>query len=108
MAVGPPQDDDSEPEAIEFGIAALDARLDRAEVQFPTTSDELDRALGHPEIPVDSAGHTVALSDALEAVPKDRFESESELLELLHPVFEERRSSGSIGVFARLRDMLPF
>jgi hypothetical protein len=108
MAVRPPQDDDSEPEAIEFGIAALDARLDRAEVTFPATSDELLRALNHPDIPYDGAGNTVPLSDVLEAVPQTKFDSESELLDLLHPVFEERRASASGSIVSRLRALLPF
>jgi hypothetical protein len=109
MAARPPQDDDdAEPEAIEFGIAALDGRLDRGGVEFPATASELVRGLDDPEIPVDAAGHTVRLSEALEAVPVDRFESRSELMELLHPVFEERRSSTSLGLVARLRDVLPF
>lgn len=108
MAARPPQDDQSEPEAIEFGIAALDATLDRGSVQFPATATELVRELDDPAVPIDAAGHTIALSEALAAVPADRFENESELLDLLHPVFEERRASSSFGIVARLRDALPF
>jgi hypothetical protein len=108
MAVRPPQDDDSEPEAIEFGIAALDARLDRADVTFPATSQELLRALDDPDIPYDGAGNTVPLAEVLDAVPKQKFDSESQLLDLLHPVFEERRASASGSIVARLRELLPF
>jgi hypothetical protein len=108
MAVRPPQDDDDEPDALEFGIAALDAYLDRGEVQFPATADEVVDALGDPEIPYDAGGNGVRLSKALEAVPRDRFESESQFLELLHPVFEDYRSKASNSIIRQLRAMLPF
>jgi hypothetical protein len=44
----------------------------------------------------------------LDAVPKQKFDSESQLLDLLHPVFEERRASASGSIVARLRELLPF
>jgi hypothetical protein len=107
MAVRPPQGGGDEPDAIEFGIAALDARLDAADVEFPATAEELTRAVDG-DIPYDAAGRTVPLEEALERVPQQQFESESELLDLLHPVFEEYRVSASNGIIAQLRELLPF
>jgi hypothetical protein len=108
MAARPPQNDDSSPDAIEFGIAALDARLDGDAVEFPATADELVRALDDPTVPYDASGNGIALSEALESIPQNRFGSKTELLDVLHPVFEERRSSGPSGVIGRLRGLLPF
>jgi hypothetical protein len=108
MAVRPPQGDDDEPDAIEFGIAALDARLDAADLSFPATADEIVQRVPNTDIPYDASGRTVPLGEALERVPQQRFESESELLDVLHPVFEEYRVSASNGIFTQLRDLLPF
>ena len=108
MGVRPPQDEGSEPDAIEFGIAALDARLDRTDVTFPATSDELVRAMGNPKIPYDAGGNGVSLDEALAAIPKDRFESESELLDCLHPDFEEYRERTTSNIVAQIRSLLPF
>ncbi|MFC6724687.1 hypothetical protein ACFQE1_09920 [Halobium palmae] len=108
MAARPPQNSSSEPETVEFGIPALAARLEDARVTFPATSDELVAGLDDPSIPYDVAGHTVSLSEALEELPRDRFETQRELLDLLHPVFEERRTSGAGSVVDRLRGLLPF
>jgi hypothetical protein len=108
MAVRPPQGGTDEPEAIAFGIAALDARLDESDLSFPATTDEILEALGEPSIPYDAAGNTVALSAALSEVPHDRFEREGELLDALHPVFEAHRERTANSVLARLRGLLPF
>lgn len=108
MAARPPQQDSSSPDSIEFGIAALVGYLDRADIEYPATRDEVVRALGDPDIPYDGSGNTVALSEAMEALPKRTFDSESELLDLLHPVFEEYRVSASGGIIGRLRSILPF
>jgi mannose/cellobiose epimerase-like protein (N-acyl-D-glucosamine 2-epimerase family) len=108
MAARPPQQDTSPPDAVEFGIAALDGHLDEAEVSYPATRDEIVRALGDPEVPYDAAGNTVALSEALERLPKRTFDSRSELLDLLHPVFEEYRVSSGGSLLGRLRSLLPF
>jgi hypothetical protein len=108
MAVRPPQQDSSEPDVVEFGIAALAARLDRAEVQFPTTSDRLLERLGNQEIPYDASGNAVALDEVLEAVPQEQFDSKAELLDRLHPIFEEYRTSSGGGIVRRLRALLPF
>lgn len=106
MAVRPPQNDTDEPDSLEFGIAALDGRLESR--LFPATSEELVRELGDPEVPYDAADHTLALSAALDRVDADRFETKNELLRALHPVFERERERGSGGVLGRLRSLLPF
>jgi hypothetical protein len=108
MAVRPPQDDSSDTESIEFGIAALDANFDGATVSFPTTEEALVDALGDPQVPYDASGNTMSLSDALASVPKSRFESKTEVLNVLHPVFEERRREASNSFLAQLRSLLPF
>jgi len=108
MAARPPQQDTSSPDSVEFGIAALAGHLDRAEVEFPATQEEVVRALGDPDVPYDAAGNTVALSEAMEALPKRAFDSKSELLDLLHPVFEEYRVSTGGSLLGRLRSILPF
>ena len=108
MAARPPQQDTSSPDSVEFGIAALVGHLDGAAVEYPATRDEIVRALGDPEVPYDASGNTVALSEAMDALPKRTFDSESELLDLLHPVFEEYRVSTSGSLLGRLRSLLPF
>lgn len=108
MAAKPPQNDTSEPDVIEFGIAALAPRLEEAPIEYPTTSQQLSSALNNPEIPIDGAGNTVELAEALDELPQNEFESEAELLEVLHPVFEEYRRRASQSVFGRLRSLLPF
>ncbi|WP_255196049.1 hypothetical protein [Halorarius litoreus] len=109
MGVRPPQDDtNDEPEAVTFGIAALDAQLDRSGVTFPASSEELVRALGDPAVPYNAGGNSVRLSEALDELHFQQFETEQELLNALHPVFEayrERRGGGFVG---RLRSLLPF
>jgi len=108
MAARPPGGGgSSEPEAIEFGIAALDARIEEADVSFPATGDEIVDALGDPAVPYDAKGRTIELSEAIERLPHATFENETELLDALYPVFDEaRRNSG--GFLDDLRDMLPF
>jgi hypothetical protein len=108
MAARPPGGGgSSEPEAIEFGIAVLDARIEEADVSFPATDTELLDALGDQEIPYDAKGRTIALSEALAQVPQTKFENETEFLDALYPVFDRRRREGG-GFFATLRDALPF
>ena len=107
MAVRPPQQGGDDPDSLEFGIAALTPYLSEADLTFPATGEEVVRALGDPEIPYDASGNTVALSKALAAVETTRFDTERELLDALHPVFEEYRASAG-GIFAQLRDLLPF
>jgi hypothetical protein len=109
MGVRPPQQsDDDEPETVAFGIAALDAHLEDADLVFPKTQAELLAELGNPEIPYDAAGDTVSLERALENTHLQRFETRQELLNALHPVFEAKRERASNTVLGRLRLMLPF
>ena len=97
----------SEPETIEFGIAALDAWIEEADVSFPATGEEITRELDDPEIPYDASGRTMALSDAIERVPGRTFDNETEFLNAVYPVFDEARQQGG-GFLDNLRDALPF
>lgn len=109
MGVRPPpsDDDDSGPASVDFGIAALAGRLDGADVQFPATSAELVAALGDPDVPYDPHGNAVPLRDVLDRVPVDEFDSQKELLNTLHPVFEELRTSSGSGLLSWVRSFLP-
>jgi len=107
MAARPPGGGSSEPDAIEFGIAVLDGRIEEADVSFPATAREIRGALGDDEIPYDAKGRTIALREALDEVPQERFENETELLDALYPVFDRKRREGG-GFLTSLRDALPF
>ncbi|WP_135820707.1 hypothetical protein [Halostella litorea] len=107
MGVRPPANDSSdEPEAIEFGIAAVDARLDEADVTFPATREDLVAALDS-EVPYDAKGRSIPLADAIDETGRREFDSEVDLLDELHPVFEERRAS-PVGLLDQVRAILPF
>ena len=101
MAARPPQNTDSEPETIAFGIAAVDEALRDAEILFPADGDDVVRATGDPDIPYDVSGRSVSLSAALEETEQSTFETRREFLNALHPVFEEKRGSGGIGSWLR-------
>ena len=108
MGVRPPQQDDDEPDAIEFGIAALDARLSEAEITFPAEAQTIESALSNSEIPYNATGNTISIAEAIGRCGKDHFESEQELLNALHPVFEERRETASTSILMQLRALVPF
>jgi hypothetical protein len=109
MGVRPPSDDvDDTPEVVEFGIPALAARLESRDVSYPADADELARVHGDLRIPVNATGNEVSLADALERSGRESFESERELLDALHPVFEAERSAVSRSILAQLRGLLPF
>lgn len=109
MGVRPPSGNGTEePDVLEFGIAALDARLAERPVEFPATTAELCENYGDVTVPVDASGTEITLREALDAVPKEHFESQQELLDVLHPVFEKRRQSSSVNVLAQLRALMPF
>ncbi|WP_101297461.1 DUF2795 domain-containing protein [Halegenticoccus soli] len=108
MGVRPPQGSSSSPDVIEFGIPAVGARLDDAGVEFPASSEEIVRALDDTAIPTDGAGNTLDLEEALSRLSRDRFETKADLLDRLHPIFEEQRRSSSTGIVGRLRTLLPF
>ncbi|MFB6138487.1 MAG: hypothetical protein ABEJ42_09175 [Halobacteriaceae archaeon] len=108
MRPPPANEGTNRPEAVDFGIAALDAELDDADLSFPTTGDEVVAALDDPDVPYDIQGSTVPLSTALEQCRRETFESKRDLLDALHPVFEEFRTSRRAGVLGWLRSRLPF
>ncbi|MFC7213152.1 hypothetical protein ACFQO4_03540 [Saliphagus sp. GCM10025334] len=109
MGVRPPSNGpDDEPTSIEFGIAAVDARLKRVDLSFPASRADVLATLGDANIPYDVHGNTVGLETALEHVDRERFESRQELLNALHPVFEEYRKNHSGGFLRQVRTLLPF
>lgn len=108
MGVRPPADDGDEPDVIEFGIAALDATLSDADIEYPTDADTLSTKIGHKSVPFDATGNTITVEEALEQVPKQQFDTEQELLNTLHPVFEARRESTGNSLLAQLKALVPF
>lgn len=104
MAARPPTDDLDEPDAVEFGITALDAHLEEADLDFPATGDEVVAALDDPDVPYEPSGGTVALSRVLDRVDAEQFDSRQALLDGTHPEFERLRERG--GVVAWLRSLL--
>ena len=56
MAARPPSTGETEePDAVAFGIAAVDDHLDRAAIEFPATAREIADATGDPEPALDDA-----------------------------------------------------
>lgn len=106
MGVRPPDDRSEPPSTVAFGIAAVDDRLAEADLSFPATRAEVRAALGDEAVPYDAAGNTVPVEDVVDAVEVDRFETEQELMNALHPVFEARRRSAG-GLLERLLSVLP-
>ena len=106
MAVRPPGDN-SDPDHIEFGIAALAARLEEADLEYPATADEICAAVDNTDVPYDGSGNTLQLREGLAELETEQFESEAQLLEEIHPVFERRRRAGG-GIVDRIRGLLPF
>jgi hypothetical protein len=109
MGVRPPSNDaDDEPEIIEFGIAALDARVEDRNVSFPIDAGDLEAAHGDVSVAVDPGGTQITLADALAECDRESFDSKQDLLNALHPVFEAKRERLSGGVLGWLRSILPF
>lgn len=109
MGVRPPSNDiDDEPTMIEFGIAALEAHVDESAVSFPTTSEALVEAYPELSISVDASGHEIDLDDALERCERTEFQSKQQLLNALHPIFEEERERRGGTIVGRLRSLVPF
>ena len=108
MGVQPPSDDGEEPTAIEFGIAALDAKLPEDAIDYPASARDVEERVGHIEVPYDPAGHSITVSDALEMVPAVEFETEQDLLNALHPAFERKREETTTTLLAQLRSLVPF
>jgi hypothetical protein len=106
MAARPPSNDlDDEPDTVEFGIVALEERIERRGVSFPIDASELDAAHGDLSLAVGPSGTEISLSEALDACDQESFESKQDLLNAMHPVFETERNS--TGVIDRLRALLP-
>jgi len=108
MGVRPPAGDDSEPDVIEFGIAALEPTLDEADIDYPTDASALQDDLGAVKVPYDASGSTLELGEALEDLQGTTFDSKRELLNALHPVFERKRERSGSGVLSQLRALVPF
>jgi hypothetical protein len=109
MAARPPGGGDEEPpETLAFGISALDARLSESELTFPATAGEVVAALDEPDIPYDTAGNTLSLSAALAELDREEFETETELKEQLHPIFERKRREAGGSIVGHVRRLLPF
>lgn len=108
MGVRPPTNETSEPDVIEFGIAAVDARLDERDLSFPADRETVRSAFRGVSVPYDASGSTVAFETILDEVEADRFEDEQALLNALHPVFEEYRESKTPSFLQGIRSLLPF
>jgi len=108
MAARPPADDDDEgPDVVEFGIPAVEGALETAELTYPVDAEGVVEATGDPDVPVDTAGRTLTLSTALDRCDERRFDSRRDLLNALHPVFEDARRSGASGVVGFVRSLVP-
>ncbi|MFB6154187.1 MAG: hypothetical protein ABEJ27_08045 [Halodesulfurarchaeum sp.] len=105
MAVPPPQGDQDEPDAVAFGIAAVDATLPD-DLEFPADANDIRQEAGDQEIPYDVSGNSIPLSEAIRETNMDSFETRRDLLNALHPVFEEKRESSGVGAW--LRSLVPF
>ncbi len=108
MGARPPQQDESGPDVVEFGIPALAAEIEDPIDLFPASGERLVRDLEDPEIPIDAHGRTVSLSKALEDVDQRAFDSEQDLLNALHPVFETYRERTSTGILTSVKALFPF
>lgn len=108
MGVQPPTDDSSEPTSIEFGIAALDAKLADYDISYPASAEEVRERIGHVAVPYDPAGNKMTVDDALDRATLTRFENEQDLLNTLHPVFEQKRTEAATTLLAQLRSLVPF
>jgi len=108
MGVRPPSNDSDDTQAIEFGIAALDAKLDGTAIEYPATADEIRDRVGGVAVPFDPAGHSITVAEALDEVTTREFENEQELLNALHPVFERKRGETKTSLLTQLRALVPF
>jgi hypothetical protein len=108
MGVRPPTNDTSEPAAVEFGIAAVDALLDERDLSFPADRQAVRSAFAGESVAYDASGSTVQFEAVLDEIETTTFEDEQELLNALHPVFEEYRESRTPSLWRRLRSLVPF
>ena len=108
MGVRPPADNSDEPDVIEFGIAALDARLTDVEMEYPVTVEEVRDTVGHVKVPFDASGRSMTVAEALDEASATQFDNEQELLNALHPVFERKREATRNSILSQLRALVPF
>jgi hypothetical protein len=108
MGVRPPADNSDEPDVIEFGIAALDARLADVDIEYPATAREVRDAAGHIAVPFDASGHSMTVAEALDETNATEFDNEQELLNDLHPIFERKREATRNSILSQLRALVPF
>jgi hypothetical protein len=102
MGVQPPSNEiEEEPDVIEFGIAALDARLEELDVSFPADADHLRREYGTLSVPVNAAGTEITLADALSEVDRREFDEEMDLRTAGPPVTAPRRETSARSASAR-------
>ena len=101
----PPRNDSSEPDTLEFGIAALNARIDESGAQFPATAEEVLESVQSTDIPYDGSGNTISLREVLEEVGKSEFDNQTELLNAVHPIFEDKRANAAPGFVERIRNV---
>ena len=99
---------DDGPDVVEFGIAALDARLEDRDVSFPASAADLKTSHGNVRVSVDPAGHEITFREALAECERREFDSQQALLNALHPVFERKREKYSGGLIGKLRALVPF
>jgi len=109
MGVRPPDSGNSEsPDVVEFGIAAVDDRLDLDGLSYPVDVADLREQYGSVEVPYTASGRTTDMTTVLKRVETREFDSKRELLNELHPVFEEMRASASSSILGQLRALVPF
>lgn len=90
---------------MEFGIVALEARLEDADLSYPASPADVTAALDEDTIPYGPGGGTVRVERVLERTDRAEFRSRDDLLEATHPVFEDLRANGT-GVVGWLKSLL--
>lgn len=109
MGVQPPSNDiEDGPDVVEFGIAALAARVEDIDLEYPVEAGTLVDRYGDITVPVDAAGTEISVAEAVRTAGRQEFSSEQELLNALHPVFEAKREATSRNILAQLRALVPF
>ncbi|MFB6120169.1 MAG: hypothetical protein ABEJ68_03520 [Halobacteriaceae archaeon] len=107
MGVRPPASDDSEVGGVEFGIADVERHLSGADISYPASATDVVEATGDPEVGYGPDGQSVPLSTVVERTDRTEFSSRQDLLNALHPVMEDLRTSRGSGVLAWVRSVLP-
>ncbi|MFW6436058.1 MAG: hypothetical protein ACOCYZ_00300 [Halococcoides sp.] len=106
MGIRPPQTDGiGNPDTVEFGIVAFDGLLSEADLTFPADREQVRATLAGRSVAIDPSGREVPVDDVLADLDDRTYESDSELKNALHPIFERYRQE-SVGLFARVRTWL--